>query len=71
MSFNMWENERVVSFPFGLPKCAIKTQAPPLLITKSTVSLQAEILVESVTLMFSSKGTFKSTRIRTFLFVKL
>ena len=47
--------------PFGLPKWAIKITFAPLSVKYWTVGTIACILVSSVTLLFSSKGTFIST----------
>ena len=62
--------EYFASFPVGLPKCDIKITLPPWAIISSIVAFAASILVESVTLKFSSNGTLKSTLINAFLSLK-
>ncbi|MNY18833.1 hypothetical protein D3C86_1522400 [compost metagenome] len=56
---------------FGLPKCDIKITDPPSFKIFLIVGVAPWILLSSVILKLSSKGTLKSTRISAFLSAKL
>ena len=61
-------NENFSSKPsFGLPRWDIRIAFPPQEITFLIVGSAARILLLSVILKCSSKGTLKSTRIKTLL----